>query len=47
MTKYHRFGKTLFYITFDEAGGYWDSAINTDSQPKLNHVKRHNNWQKD
>jgi phospholipase C len=39
--------KTLFFITFDEAGGYWDSVINTESQPELNHVPRHDKWMKD
>jgi len=36
--------KTLFFITYDEAGGYWDSVINTDLLPELTNVPRHENW---
>lgn len=35
------FEKTLFFITYDEAGGYWDSLVNTDIMPTLSTVKKH------
>ncbi|MCJ8331298.1 MAG: hypothetical protein HRT89_05900 [Lentisphaeria bacterium] len=36
--------KTLFFITYDEAGGYWDSVINTDEMPIAEGIHQHKDW---
>ncbi|NRA39601.1 MAG: hypothetical protein HRU15_15780 [Planctomycetes bacterium] len=38
------FEKTLFFITYDEAGGYWDSVVSTDVMPQLSPIEKHANW---
>ncbi|NRA36519.1 MAG: hypothetical protein HRU15_00120 [Planctomycetes bacterium] len=39
--------KTLFFITYDEAGGYWDSHIHSEPVPLLDPVQRHDSWPKE
>ena len=39
--------KTLFFITYDEAGGYWDSVIDASPLPSLQHAPRHGDWMGD
>ena len=38
------FDKTLFYITYDEAGGYWDSVVSDEVLPKTEVTYPRKDW---
>jgi phospholipase C len=38
------FDKTLFYITYDEAGGYWDSVVSKDILPQTENSFSREDW---